>query len=361
MKFRYRPTLFLVDREVEQDCQEMIRSAPEARVSVIDRKSIAEFFQENQHVLYLTKNRGRFLKWCPARKPTQYHCCGYRTVDLVEGCPLGCGYCILQAIENRSFLTAYVNVHDLLEELRSFFSTSPGTTFRIGTGELADSLVLEPILGQNRILVEFFSGQQNAILELKTKSDVVEPLLDLNHAGHTVVAFSLNPPPIDRDEEFRTATFSERVTAAEKCVSAGYRVGFHFDPLILHNGWEENYRRAVHEIFSKLEETSIAWISLGSLRMPEKLLTRIRFRRPLSYASLAELHPGFDGLLRYLRPVRRRMYKHLSNLIKSSAPSVPLYICMEPREVTDEIMIPGILTEDQLLQYVTNIHSTGRR
>jgi hypothetical protein len=106
----------------------------------------------------------------------------------------------------------------------------PERSFRIGTGELADSLALDPLTGLSRHLVPFFAARANATLELKTKTDNVGELLDLDPRGRVVVSWSVNAPAIVAAEEHGTASLAERLSAARRVQEAGYRLGFHFDP-----------------------------------------------------------------------------------------------------------------------------------
>ena len=80
--------------------------------------------------------------------------------------------------------------------------------FRIGTGEITDSLALEPYTGMVGELIPYFAEQPNVLLELKTKSDCVDSLLAIDPKGRVVVAWSMNPQTvIDLDE----ADFCKRV------------------------------------------------------------------------------------------------------------------------------------------------------
>ena len=65
--------------------------------------------------------------------------------------------------------------------------------FRVGTGEITDSLALEPLTGMVGALMPYFVEQPNVLLELKTKSDCVDSLLDFDPKGRIVVAWSMNP------------------------------------------------------------------------------------------------------------------------------------------------------------------------
>ena len=209
--------------------------------------------------------------------------------------------------------------------------------FRVGTGEIADSLALEPYIGMAAQLIPYFAEQPNALLELKTKSDCVDGLLNLDSKGRVVVAWSMNPQTvIDRDEH-GTASLSERLNAARRCQHAGYRLGFHFDPMIEYPGWETDYEEMVEQVFAAVDWRRISWISLGVLRDTPGLKRIIRSRFPLTQLLTGEQVLCPDGKLRYFQPLRVQMYRKMVAWIRRAAPTVKIYLCMESREVWEQV------------------------
>ena len=57
-----------------------------------------------------------------------------------------------------------------------------------------------------------------------------------------------NPQKVIESTEFYTASLDERLEAAAQCVDAGYRVAFHFDPIIYSKTWEKDYEELVNII-----------------------------------------------------------------------------------------------------------------
>jgi spore photoproduct lyase len=278
----------------------------------------------------LAVQKGRFLKPCPCSPGSRR--CGYHFLNLVTNCTLGCSYCILQEYLANPFLTLYTNFEDCLREVARELDSRSGF-MRIGTGELTDSLLLDPLVDYNRRLVSFFSRRENAVLELKTKTDRVDPLLSLDHGGRVIVSWSLAPDAVIRREEGFAASLAARLDAAERCVRAGYPVGFHFDPLLYYEGWEEDYRTTVDRLFERIEAERISWVSLGTLRYPAGMERRLRERHPRSGIYLAESFPGPDGKMRYFRPLRQRMYSRLRSRIREHDRTVAVYLCMETEAV----------------------------
>ncbi len=283
---------------------------------------------QGKHHLLLAKNRGTFFKPCPGTR--EYRCCGYQVLNIGMGCPMDCVYCILQAYLNNPWISFFVNIEDLFVEVEQGIQSSKDEFFRIGTGEFTDSLALDSLTGLSRRLVEFMSRQSRAVLELKTKSAVIDNLQGLDHQGRTIVAWSLNSPTIMAAEEIRTATLEERLAAAARCADWGYRLAFHFDPIIYHKGWQEGYRYTIKTLFSRVPADRIAWISLGALRYLPALKTIAIDRFPGSRFFYEEFIDGLDGKCRYFRDQRVEMYKLIADeLAKYTASNTCMYFCME--------------------------------
>jgi spore photoproduct lyase len=285
--------------------------------------------------LFITRFYGRRLKPCPGT--SNHICCGYYVINAVTNCPMDCSYCVLQGYLNNPFLTLYTNWDDLLEEIDGFLSRDQQSLPRLGTGELSDSLALESIFPISQFLIDFFSKRRRAILELKTKSPNIDSLLGLDHRGKTVVSWSLNPPKMIEMEERRTAPLEERIDAARKCQEKGYPLGFHFDPILYHEGWEREYQETILQLFKQIDPRKVVWVSLGGFRYPANLKAVAEERFPQTEVFLGELFPGSDGKFRYLKEIRVNMYRAMAVWLKEVDPDLFVYLCMESKEVWEKV------------------------
>ncbi|MFQ5483337.1 MAG: radical SAM protein [Nitrospinaceae bacterium] len=301
------------------------------------RRSAADVFGEGKKRLLLTRFKGSFLKKCPGLSPGMV-CCNYYVVNLIKNCIYDCSYCFLQDfLSNNPLLTAYVNVEDLIRELAETFRAHPGRTFRVGTGELTDSLALEEWLPYADHLIPFFHDFPNAALELKTKSDCVESLLQHPAKPNIIISWSLNPESFAAAEEFGAPGTRQRLDAARRCHEAGYRVGFHFDPILLFPGWETAYAELVDDLFAHVPAAGIEWVSLGSFRYRRSLKPIIRQRHPATRLFASEHVPAGDGKFRYLRPLRQQAYDAVRDRLQCHAPDLNIYLCMESKEVWENV------------------------
>jgi spore photoproduct lyase len=144
--------------------------------------------QKGKTILFLTRNKGAFIKNCPGTK--QYTCCGYKILHIGTYCTMDCSYCILQSYFHPPVVQYFVNHADLLGEIDRLFLEK--TVQRIGTGEFTDSMIWDAWTDLSSLLVPKFATQSHAILELKTKTTAIERLRHLRHNRKTIVAWSLN-------------------------------------------------------------------------------------------------------------------------------------------------------------------------
>ncbi len=286
--------------------------------------------------LLLTRHKGNFLKKCPGSEGAV--CCNYFVINFASNCPMDCSYCYLQDyLAHNPALKVFANVDDLIEEARELFSRQRGFFFRVGTGEITDSLALDPYIGFSEQIVPFFAEQPNAFLELKTKSNCVENLLNLDPKEKVVVSWSMNPERVIQQEEHLTASFEERLAAAYDCQQAGYKLGFHLDPIIEYTGWEEDYREMVERIFTVLDYRRIAWVSMGVLRNTPSLKRIMRQRFPSTPLLSGEQVLCPDGKMRYFHPLRVNIYRKMLQWIRNASPTVFVYLCMESKEVWEQV------------------------
>src|SRR5690606_10524932 len=153
-------------------------------------------------------------------------------------------------------------------------------------------------------------------------------------------SWSINPESVTA-EEYGTAPLAARLSAASRVVRAGYRVGFHLDPIIEHDGWERGDAQLLERVFASVSPGDVAWFSLGPLRMTPSLRRAVRRRDPHAAGrrSLgAELVAGADGKLRVWQGLRVRMYRFLVERIRAWAPDVTVYLCMEPGSIWQRVM-----------------------
>ncbi|HSU91961.1 MAG TPA: radical SAM protein [Sporolactobacillaceae bacterium] len=304
---------------------------------VADAREVAmparDQFGAGKRMMIISRRKTPFLMACPAGS-SKFACCGYLVLTLASNCPMDCSYCFLQEYlaDNPAF-QVYANFADSFDELDRLAHSAPARSFRVGTGELADSLAFDSITGISRELIEFFAARENLTLELKTKTDEIENLIGLDPRGRVLVSWTLSPDAVYRSSEHRTASPTARIEAARAVLEAGYRVAFHFDPLIGYPGAERDYVRLIDELLDNVPPQKISFISMGGLRMTPTLRTIARRRFPTDPMLCAEDVLASDGRFRTFIPLRLKLYRTLAERFRKAGADVPAYLCMEPASI----------------------------
>lgn len=293
---------------------------------------------QGKRELVLAPNRGRFVRKCPGTMGLV--CCNYWVIDLAEGCSLDCSYCVLQGYLNDRRIRLATNIGDLVDQIDAELARWSGPA-RFGTGELSDSLMFDPALGLGAELVEIFRARPRATLELKTKTDNIGGVITAPPASNVVLAWSLNRPSVIASDEKGAAGLDARLAAARKAVEAGWKVAFHFDPLTLGPGWEEEYSDVVNRMFDAASPDNVAWISLGALRFHPSMKKIIKRRHGESGILGAEFVLCPDAKMRYAKPLRRELFRKMKSFIDARAPSAPVYLCMEGIEMWNAVFGHG--------------------
>ena len=315
----------------------VLRTAGEKRRSLGEILAAADPVREGKKILRLGANRGRFIKPCPCTP--RYPGCNYFIIHHTLGCPLDCTYCILQGYLAEPWITVHVNTADLWTELDRFLEPRGDHYLRIGTGELGDSLALDHLTGFSADVVSYFRKHPSVDFEFKTKTVNIQSVLELDPPPNIVISWSLNTERIARREEAGAPAVIARLKAARAAVRKGYRVGFHFDPLIRHYGWRGGYAEVIGEVFKKIPASSVAWISLGGFRFPPGLEKIIGVRFPKSRITCDEFVPCEDGKWRYFWPLRFELFSAAVGLIrKGGGREIPVYLCMESAETWERIL-----------------------
>lgn len=335
----YKPSQIIIDPEVlhSEVTQRILGHFPSVPQLLLNEKiKKEEDISEAKKKLFLSSFKGEIVKSCQGLG--DYVCCDYMTMTLVSNCHLECSYCILQDyLKNNPLITIYTNINEILEKVERQLKSQPNKKLRIGTGELSDSLALDNITEFSKELVPFTARQNNLILELKTKSNQIQNLLDLDHQGKTVISWSMNPPLFSEWEEHKCASIEERIQAALAVSHAGYPIAFHLDPLLALDNWKEEYENLIIRLKKNFANRHVAWISMGSLRFTPGLKKTMKDRFPKSKLHYQELYPNADGKVRYFRDIREDLYKTVKAYLEKYFPGTAHYLCMETETVWGKV------------------------
>ncbi|MEW6725693.1 MAG: spore photoproduct lyase [Bacillota bacterium] len=172
-------------------------------------------------------------------------------LPLASGCTGFCEYCYLQTtLGKHPYVQVYVNVGEVLARAGRYMAESDSVVTFEGSCT-SDPLPTEPYTGALRRSILFFAAQPRGRFRFVTKYTEVEPLLSLQHNGHTRFRFSINSERVIKNYEHATPPLGERLKATLKVLDAGYPSGFIVAPIILDGDWRADYR----DLFEQVRRT----------------------------------------------------------------------------------------------------------
>lgn len=278
------------------------------------------------------------LGWCSkashgtlAVRPNEYY------LHPVMGCRAYCTYCYLGGREfGRRPLRFHVLVDELYSELAGRSLDRETGTPLYCTGELADSLMDADLFPVGAALAERFSVGDIGRLELRTKSADVSSLLQVNHAGRTVVSFSISPAEYVRRYEPGTASLDERLRAARALAMYGYKIAMKFEPILLREDWESAYQELFFEVRRALDPLGLEHVSVGVLRWNSQLQQSAVFKRnhevDMANGAWINYRPGNpNGTIS--RTTRVQAYRRVRTMLERAEINCPIWWSLEEEDV----------------------------
>lgn len=185
-----------------------------------------------------------------------------------SGCAMSCSYCY---VARRKGYANPITVFANIEQIRRHIVNK---CTRLGNkvitpenaqtdphkwvwdiGENNDCSVDALVSNNIKDLIETFANISNAKASFATKY-VNRGLLDYKHGGNTRVRFSLMPEKVAKVVDVRTSPIAERIAAINDFVGAGYEVHINLSPVIIYEGWVDDYRNLFEQLDNSLNDQS---------------------------------------------------------------------------------------------------------
>ena len=200
--------------------------------------------------------------------------------SLANGCTGACAYCYVARRKGYANpITTFVNIEKILahikrkaqklgpksltQECADLISTKAcpvdieGLTqtcpkyWTFDIGENSDVSVDAMISDNVKDTIALFRSLPYAKASFATKF-VNYDMLNYDPQGHTRIRFSLMPSEVSRVVDVRTSPILARISAINSFVEAGYEVHINISPVIIYNGWQEDYAELFTEIDDRL-------------------------------------------------------------------------------------------------------------
>jgi len=255
-----------------------------------------------------------------------------------NGCAMACAYCYVPRRKGYANpITVFTNIAQITGHLRRHVArqgvkTEPDQadpdSWVYDLGENSDCSVDAMVSDNVADLIATFRALPTAKASFATKY-VNRRLLELDPAGRTRVRFSVMPDRDARLLDVRTSRVDERIAAVDDFVEAGYEVHLNLSPVVLRDGWEEDWtallrqlddelspvakRQAAAEVILLTHNRDLHEVNLGWHPRAEDVLWRPELQQPKRSGN------GQDNV-RYRNDVKRAGVARLRSLIAEHAP-----------------------------------------
>jgi spore photoproduct lyase len=256
-------------------------------------------------------------------------------------CPYGCTYCYLAGTQGVRFsptVKIFLNLPEILDEVDHIArQLAKPTAFYLG--KLQDGLALDSLTGYSRQIVPFFAKHSLARLTLLTKSADISNLLDLDHRGHSILSWTVNPQVVVEAFEQNTPSLEERIRAMESCIQTGYPVRAVVMPIIPMPGWEDIYGEFFEHLLGRIR---LSRLTLGSICSYPQAMRLTEQKLGLNNAisnQITRRCDVSDGRMRFPRELREKVYRHLLEVIRQIDSRQEIGLCLEERNMFDALEI----------------------
>lgn len=174
-----------------------------------------------------------------------------------NGCAMACAYCYVPRHKGYSNpITVFANIDKIIgyvERHAARQGTKPEPNecdplaWVYDIGENSDCSVDARLSDNVRDLVEAFRGLPNAKASFATKH-VNRELLGWDPQRRTRIRFSLMPAADAKVLDIRTSPVAERIAAIDDFVAAGWEVHVNFSPVVVRDGWLEDWAQLLDQL-----------------------------------------------------------------------------------------------------------------
>jgi spore photoproduct lyase family protein len=255
-----------------------------------------------------------------------------------NGCAMACAYCYVPRRKGYANpITVFTNIDKITRYLRGHVKRQgvklepdqvDPTAWVYDIGENSDCSVDALVSDNVADLIATFRELPTAKASFATKF-VNRELLDLDPQGRTRIRFSLMPERDAKLLDIRTSSIPERIAAVDDFVAAGYEVHLNFSPIVIRDGWEQDWgellvrlddeqgpafkAQAAAEIIMLTHNRDLHEVNLGWHPRAEDVLWR---------PELQQAKRSQTGMwnVRYRNDVKREGVSAVQDLIAAHAP-----------------------------------------
>ena len=253
-------------------------------------------------------------------------------------CIYDCRYCFLQGMYSSANYILFVNYEDFSKQIESIINAHGENEVAFFSGYDCDSLALENVTRFASFILPLFKKYPTALLELRTKSTQLKPMINSTAMDNCIVAYSLIPELMSKSLDHKTPNVERRINAMRKLALRGWKLGLRLDPLIHGKDWQIHYRGLIKCIFDEVPHESIHSISFGALRFPKAMFKKIYSMHPDEKLFSGPLSHK-NGVIAYKSDVENEMISFCRDIVSQFVSESVIFNCSFDPNTNKEILL----------------------
>lgn len=197
----------------------------------------------------------------------------------ILNCMYGCEYCYLRGLYQSGNIVIFVNIDDFINEATQ---KSKNKEVYLCISYDSDLLAFENITGFVHKWIEAASRNKNLLIEVRSKSTNFRAVEDLNIPDNVIFAWTILPDEVIKKYELRVPSLQERLKSIKSAIDKGVQVRLSVEPIMKITNFKEVYKNFSCEVFHILDASKIRDINIGTFRVKNEHLKRMRKLNPYS-------------------------------------------------------------------------------
>lgn len=276
-----------IEKEIlnNQRVKSIIEHFPDSRIIVIDhykdvfnRKRQDFILQHSSRNLILAAKKGR-LVYDGAPVCQDFGNSHFYYTSCIMNCLYDCEYCYLKGMYPSGNLVIFVNIEDIFKEVEELLEKFP---VYLCVSYDTDLMAIDNLTGFVLEWTEFTKKHKNLTIEIRTKCGRKD--LNIEPCDRVIFAWTISPEPVISKFEHGSASMRQRLEAASHYLESGWPVRLCFDPMIYIPSWKDIYGKMIRDVQKSIDMVKIRDFSVGSFRISESYLKKMRKAMPLSAA-----------------------------------------------------------------------------
>jgi spore photoproduct lyase len=198
------------------------------------------------------------------------------------GCPYDCDYCYLHGKLPSANQVLFVNTRDFQDAATALVAErkDPSAPVQLSLAYDTDLLPFEKELDLCRDWIALAKKTPDLVVEIRTKSAAYKALKGVAPVENVRLAWSLSPVEVIRRYEHRAPSLARRLESMKQAARDGWSVRPCIDPVIPVKGWQTLYKDMIDTAFKTLPPEAVDQVAVGSFRLGEGHLKRMKKERP---------------------------------------------------------------------------------